>query len=198
MGDLPSATDLTGLATLLAPGLIILGIRARFKGGAKIELKDQIVGYAIASTGYYAAISPLFHVKGGCQLSPWLWGFCQFFLLPCIIGSLAVLIDQKEWIYRLSECVGVRLPHHLPAAWDYAFSRIQAGVYVWIKLSDGTEYAGLMGADSFASSSNAERDLYLEEVWTMNEDEPWTLLEPRRGVLLCGRDIVRIEIFDGS
>jgi hypothetical protein len=55
-----------------------------------------------------------------------------------------------------------------------------------------------MGRSSFASSSTSERDLYLEEVWEMHgANKPWTRLEPVRGVLLCGKDIQRVEIFRG-
>lgn len=50
MLNIPSAKDITELAMLLAPGLVILGIRARFKEGAVPALKDQVVAYAIAST----------------------------------------------------------------------------------------------------------------------------------------------------
>jgi hypothetical protein len=84
----------------------------------------------------------------------------------------------------------------MPAAWDYAFSRIVQGTYVLVKLRDGTLYAGLMGKQSFASTATEERDLYLEEVWHIPENGPWTRTEPKRSVLLCGRDITWVEIFE--
>lgn len=196
MLNFPSAKDVTELAMLLAPGLIILGIRARFKEGAIPNLKDRAIAYAVASTAYYAVVGPLFHVDGGIALSSWLWAWLHYVLVPLAIASGIVLFDQREWFYRLAHHFGFRLAHHIPAAWDYAFSKLNRGTFVWVKLNTGTEYAGKMGARSFASSSTAERDLYLEEVWQINEgDEPWTRMEPTRGVLLCGRDIQRIEIF---
>ena len=181
---------------LLAPGLIILGIRARFKEGAIPNLKDRAIAYAVASTAYYAVVGPLFQVDGGIALSSWLWAWLHYVVMPLAIASGIVVFDQKEWFYRLAHHFGFRLAHHIPAAWDYAFSKLNRGTFVWVKLNSGTEYAGKMGARSFASSSTAERDLYLEEVWQINEgDKPWTRMEPTRGVLLCGRDIQRIEIF---
>jgi hypothetical protein len=197
MPDFPTAKEVTSLAMLLAPGLLILGIRARFKEGAVPELKDRLVSYAVASTAYYAVVAPLFYVTSGVALPEWLWASLHYFLVPCTLGMAIVIFDQKEWFYKVSAHLGLRLAHHIPAAWDYAFSKLGRGTFIWVKLNNGTEYAGKMGRYSFASSSTAERDLYLEEVWTINEKGPWTRLEPVRGVLLCGKDIQRVEIFRG-
>lgn len=198
MADLPSASEITGLVGLLAPGLLILGIRARFKDGKLPGLKDQVIGYGVASTAYYAAAYPLFHVERyGLPLPVWLWGLCQYFLLPCVVALAIVWFDQTEWLYRWTSKAGLRLSHHIPAAWDYAFSHVVKGTFVLVKLNDGTLYAGKMASKSFASSSVAERELYLEEVWNM-DSSPWSLVQPKRGVLLCGKDIRWVEIFERS
>jgi hypothetical protein len=198
MAELPSAAELTKIATLLAPGLIILGIRTRFKEGAVPELKDRVASYGVASASYYAIVAPLFHLPWGPAVTPWVWGLLHYFLVPCLIGLSIVWFDQSEWFYKACEKAGFRLAHHIPAAWDYAFSQLRRGTFVWVRLNNGTEYAGKMGKFSFASSSTAERDLYLEEVWTIEDGRPWTLKEPKRGVLLCGKDIQRVEIFRGE
>jgi hypothetical protein len=198
VADLPTAKQVTDLALLLVPGLLILGIRARFREGAVPDLKDKVVSYAVASTVYYAVVAPAFYVSRGVTLAPWAWNALHYFVLPCAVAMLVVVFDQTEYLYRLADKVGLRLAHHIPAAWDYAFSRLDRGTFVWVKLNSGTEYAGKMGPSSFASSSTAERDLYLEEVWEMHgANKPWTRLEPVRGVLLCGKDIQRVEIFKG-
>jgi hypothetical protein len=198
MSDLPTAKEVTDLAMLLVPGLLILGIRARFREGAVPDLKDKLVSYAVASTVYYAVVAPAFYVPHGVRLPAWLWDALHYFVVPSAAAMLIVFLDQTEYLYRLADRLKLRLAHHIPAAWDYAFSRMDRGTFVWIKLNSGTEYAGKMGRASFASSSTAERDLYIEEVWEMHgPGEPWTLLEPVRGVLLCGKDIQRVEIFRG-
>ncbi|MFN3775269.1 DUF6338 family protein [Sphingomonas parapaucimobilis] len=198
MADLPSAAELTKIATLLVPGLIILGIRTRFKEGAVAELKDRVVGYGVASATYYAVVAPLFHLSWGVELTPWLWALSHYYITPLFIGLAIVWFDQSEWFYTICSKAGFRLAHHIPAAWDYAFSKLSRGTFVWVKLNSGTEYAGKMGRSSFASSSTAERDLYLEEVWTIEDNGPWKRKEPKRGVLLCGKDIQRVEIFTGG
>ena len=186
----------TTLAKLFAPGFLILGIRARFKEGAVPNLKDRAVSYAAVSAVYYAAIIPFFNMPGQIVLASWLWTLLAYFVTPCIIGAALVISDQQEWFYRQANKMGLKLTHHMPAAWDYAFSNLKQGNFLLVRLSDGTEYAGRMGAGSFASSNGGERDLYLEEVWVVNPDSPWEKVEPQRGVLLCGKDIQVIEIFD--
>lgn len=196
MPELPSASQITSVVALLAPGLIILVIRNRFKGGPVATLQDQLLAYAVASGAYYAAAFPLFHVQDGLVLPSWAWQLLQYFLLPAIVGVAIAFFDQSEAFYAACRRVGLRPTHHMPAAWDYAFSRIVQGTYVLVKLQDGTLYAGLMGKHSFASTATAERDLYLEQVWSIEEKGPWKLVKPKRGVLLCGRDIRWVEIFE--
>ena len=198
MPEIPSASELTSLASLLAPGFIILGIRARFKEGPIPELKDKVLSYAVASTAYYAAASPLFHANNGLLIPPWLWQLIQFFALPVLVGTIIVFVDQSEVFYKWSSKFGLKLTHHIPAAWDFAFSKIRKGTYVLVKLNDGTRYAGVMGRMSFASSASAERDLFIEEVWSVEKQGSWKVVEPRRSVLLCGKDIRWVEIFKRS
>ena len=203
MAELPSAADLTGLASLLAPGFIILAVRTRYKGGDLPDWKEGLMAYGIASTAYYAAVAPLFDVKPGHMLPGWLWGaslpvwvwgFLQFFLLPCAIAMAIVVFDQREWFYSINDHFKLRLAHHIPAAWDYAFGNLRDARYVIVKLNDGTKYAGKYGRASFASSNREERDLLLDEVWKLNETGDWAVIEPKRAVLLCGRDISWVEI----
>ena len=187
---------LAEIALLLAPGFLILGIRARFKEGAVPDLKDRVITYAAVSAVYYAAMKPLFDVDGFNPLPSWLWGFLYYFATPCLVGFAIVISDQRELFYRQASRLGLKLTHHIPAAWDFAFSNLRQGNFLLVRLNDGTEYAGRMGQASFASSSSGERDLYLEEIWTVREDGPWEKVEPTRGVLLCGKDIQTVEIFE--
>ena len=197
MINLPEATEVTRVAGLLAPGLIILGIRSRFKKGPPKELKDSAIAYTVASAAYYAAAYPLFHANNGLEIYPWLWQLLQYFLFPAFIGLVIVFADQSDWFYSWARKFKLRFSHHIPAAWDYAFSNLVQGTFVLVKLRDGTQYAGVMGRGSFASSASEERDLFIEEVWSVPNHGPWQVVEPRRSVLLCGSDIKWVEIFRG-
>lgn len=195
MADLPSASEIAALASLIAPGLIILGIRGRFRNAGDSDLKDKIIAYAVASAAYYAGVYPIFHVTGGIALPVWLWKFLQYFLVPIIVAVAVIFFDQGGFFYKFCTKFGLRISHHIPSAWDFAFSQLVKGTFVLVKLNDGTLYGGLMGRQSFASSSAGERDLYIQEVWTIHESKAWVITDPPRSVLLCGRDIRWVEIF---
>jgi hypothetical protein len=96
---------------------------------------------------------------------------------------------------RLANIAGLGLAHPTAAAWDYAFGNIRTGTFVLITLNDGSEVAGLIGASSFASSSREERDLLLEQVWSIDAQGKWNQATPARSILLCGKDIRHVEIF---
>lgn len=198
MASLPSASEVTSLVAVLAPGLVILGIRTRFREGPPVDLKDRLIAYAVASSAYYALAHPLFHAENGIQLPLWLWQLLLYFIVPAVVGLAVVAIDRSEYFYWAARKLKLRTTHHIPAAWDYAFSKIVKGTFVLVRLNDGTRYAGVMGKESFASSATAERDLYIEEVWSVPKQGNWERIEPVRAVLLCGKDIKWVEIFRRS
>jgi len=193
--DLPTVKDIAGLAGLLAPGLLVMSIRARVATGAVPDIKDRLITFAVVSAAYYAAMSPIFHDENGVALRPALWSFLYYFGVPTLVGIAAAYVNQFEIAYRAAERLGLRLAHHIPAAWDYRFERLKRGTYILVTLKSGHFVAGLMGKNSFASSSREERDIYLEEVWDIASDGPWSKVTPRRGVLICGSDIRYIEFF---
>jgi Family of unknown function (DUF6338) len=196
MADLPNPTEIANLASLLAPGLIISTIRTRAITGSMPDIKDRLVSYALISTAYFAVVTPLFQVSGGVIIAHWLASVLQNFVLPVIIGIVLAYIYQWRWSYRIAEKFRLHLAHHLPAAWDYVFESLSAETFVLVTLTDGTQIAGKMSKDSFASSSKEERDMFIREVWKTGEnDDPWTPLIPPRGILLCGKDIKFVEIY---
>jgi hypothetical protein len=195
MADIPQAKDLVELAGILAPGLIILGIRSRFRDGTPADLKDKTINYGAVSVAYLAVSYPIFHADTWVQMPLWLWQLSLYFVWPFVIGVLVVYADNSEWFYKACKRLGLKPSHHIPAAWDYAFSNLRRGTYVLVRLNDGKEVAGLMGTKSFASSAREERDLLIQEVWKVPETGAWERLIPPRAVLLCGRDIRFVEFF---
>jgi hypothetical protein len=162
------------------------------------DLKDKLLAYGVASSAYYAAAYPIFHAHNGVILWDWQWQLLQYFIMPCLVGVAVVFLDQSDLFYRICKLAGLRVSHHIPAAWDYAFSRVVKGTFVLVRLTDGTLYAGIMGRQSFASTAASERDVLIEQVWSIEEKGPWKVKEPKRSVLLCGRDIRWVEFFDRS
>lgn len=109
MADLPTPTQITSLVSLLAPGLIISAIRTRAVTGSIPDFKERLLTYGVVSTGYFAAITPLFHVAGGVALPTWLWSLLQFFALPCLIGVAGAYAYQHQLVYRAADLIHLHL-----------------------------------------------------------------------------------------
>lgn len=195
MNDLLDPDKLKALASVLAPGLIILTIRASVQAGAKPDLKDRLLHYAALSSIYYAVAWPVFHWPGGVLLPPALWTLLQYVIAPTAIGVLLAYESNGQWLRRLALRLGLELVHPVPTAWDFAFSGMRRGTFVLVTLDNDSQIAGLLGSASFASSSREERDLLVERVWEIDGQGAWTESSPARSILLCGKDIRYVEIF---
>lgn len=193
--NLPEPSNIRELISLLAPGFILLWVRSRVVAGPTPSFQERLVSYALASAGYFAAVSPLFFVSWGLQLPSWLWNLLHDFLVPLAIGILIAHGEQRGWQYKVAGRLGLKFSHHIPAAWDFTFSRVEVSTFVLVTMGDGSQIAGLMSGASFASSSKDERDLLLEEVFLITDDGPWKPAEPSRSILICGKDIRLVEIF---
>ncbi len=83
----------------------------------------------------------------------------------------------------------------IPKAWDYHFGK-EEPYWVLITLKDGKKIGGFLGTHSFASSFPAEEDLYIEELWVIDEEGKFKeRIENSGGCLIRRNDINFIEFF---
>ena len=66
------------------------------------------------------------------------------------------------------------------------------GEWVLVTLKDGTRFAGFCGPDSFISSDPAERDLYIQWVYDLDDEDGWRS-RGETGLLVAGGEISTIE-----
>ena len=62
------------------------------------------------------------------------------------------------------------------------------GEWVLVTLKDGTRFAGYCGPDSFMSSDPAERDLYIQWVYDLDDEDGWRS-RGETGLLIAGGEI---------
>lgn len=170
MAELLSAEEIKGLVSLLAPGFIIQGLMMRVRAGAIPDLKDRLVTYGVISSAYYAVVTPIFHLKSGLQLDPWIISLLEYAVVPAVIAVIGAYAVQEEWDYKVAERFGLQLAYHIPAAWDYTFDLIRSGAYLLVTLKDDTVVRGRYAGDSFSSTNKDERDLLLAQVWQADEN----------------------------
>lgn len=63
-------------------------------------------------------------------------------------------------------------------------------------MNNGTMFGGFLGANSFISSDPDERDLYIEEIYELDDKDEW--ITNGHGVYLAGRDIGFIEFLPSA
>ena len=196
MSDLPTASEITKLTGLLAPGIVILWVRARFRDTLPSKLAEKMTSYAMVSIAYSAVFYPIFHADGWMELPPWLWQLCLYFVVPLMVGMALAFFDKSERFYEWTEKVGLRPVHHEPTAWDYTF-RKRGPSFALVHLTDGSEVAGAWVEGSFASSTAGDRDILISQMWQIT-DGAWTILDPPRSILICGGSVRMIEFIKGG
>ena len=197
MSILPNVSELTGIASALAPGMIILGFRSRVVVGVATDYKDRLLSYAFFSAAYYAGVGPLFHLAGCFTLPAWLWGFLFYFAMPLVMGFAAAYECQHEIIDKAARRLRFNFVTETELAWDFVFSKWDIGNFILITLEDGSQIAGRIDENSFASSSKSQHDLLIGEVWEITLGK-WTEATPKRSILILSKDIRSVEFFKGD
>ena len=66
--------------------------------------------------------------------------------------------------------------------------------WVLVTLKDGTRFAGFCGPESFISSDPGERDIYIQWVYDIDDENNWSL-RGLHGVLIAAGEIQTVEFW---
>ncbi len=187
--------DFYSIIGLLVPGMIILFVRSQFVPG-RLNTPHPILSYLAVSSVYYAlvllVINPVPYFQGPDQGNPWVW-LLLVFLFPGISGLLLGLNIQGDWTRRFIRGLGLNPVHVIPSAWDWKFGNMEEQ-WVLVTLKDGTQVAGFCGENSFASSDPAERDIYIQWMYEIDEDGNW-FFEEEKGILISAGEIETVKFW---
>lgn len=178
---------------LALPGVLFVYFRSRFLTGRMPPLKD---GLAL-----FSFLSVIFHSVGLLIFSG---EYLQYFeeptdnrklisfsiIVPTVLGILSGLNIKIGWIDNLLRKAGFQTIHPIETAWDWYFSNSREAWSI-VKLKDGTRWAGVIGVNSFLSSNPAERDLFIEKVYLIDENDVWS--ENSSSVWIAHNQIQSIE-----
>lgn len=177
------------------PGLIVLFVRAQFITGRTPSRGDAALSYFTLSIVYYALALPAVNYALAVQEPGYpkdlIW-FAVIFVGPGLFGLLLGLNAQQELARRFLKWIGLNPVHVMPTAWDWKFGTMTEA-WVLATLKDGTRFAGFCGTGSFISSDPSERDIYIERVYEVDEQQHW---HPREnGVLIAAGEVRTIEFW---
>lgn len=130
-------------------------------------------------------------IKTTCPFSYYIFYIFILFLAPL----LWVFIWQK---IRLSKWFQSNAPHPTQKPWDFVFAQ-RKPYYVIVTLKNDKKIGGLFASKSFASSTPAPEQIYLEKAWELNENDRFKKeYDETAGVIILSSEIVTVEFFNYS
>ncbi len=200
MPDFKGLENLHLILFFIVPGLITAFIRSRFIAGRRPSHTEQLLSYLVISLIYYTITLPYVMqvMAGDGKLYGQSLNWAALTLLgPALFGFILGAAAQKRVMHTVVGWVGLTMVDIIPTAWDYRFSSIpRGGIFILVTLSDDRQVAGFFGSKSFASSEGEERDLYIEEEVTLNEDGVWEFRPEPVGIFVSAKEVKHVEFFD--
>ena len=197
MEELQSVDRLYSILPFLIPGFIVLFVRSQFVTGPRPAHSTTVVSYLIISVIYYALAQLFIHflpstpaLTEGWALAGWLG---LIVVGPVILGLGAGFNIQYDLLRRGLQWFGLNPVHVVPTAWDWKFGGMSPQ-WVLVTLKDGTRFAGFCGSESFMSSDPAERDIYIERIYNVDDDNNWNS-RGENSVLIAAGEIQTIEFW---
>ena len=183
----------------IVPGIVALFVRSKFIAGRSPSATENLLIFLVLSLVYYSFT--VFFIDDALNVKePWLARAAIWIGLiligPAVFGLLLGIAAQKEWGARLADKFNLNLVHVIPTAWEWRFSKVpRGGIFAMITLTNGDRVAGLFGPNSFASSDKGERDVYIEEEYSVDEGGKWQRRPEKVGILVSAREIRYIEFW---
>jgi hypothetical protein len=174
------------------PGFISLKVYDLLIPGERRDFTKSFFDAMAYTALNFAALLWLIALVRSNRLNIWQWYIAMLVLLivmPAVWPIVFLQIRKHRAIARWIASPNARV-------WDDIFAK-RIPYWVIVHLKDQRRVGGLYGPRSFASHSPAPPEVYLEQVWYVNEDGGFTgtMVESTAGILIMGTDIVALEFF---
>lgn len=123
----------------------------------------NIVWYIILSIQGVSNLSDMFQSRTTGDFA------LRLFVSPLLFGIILALLSKMNLIRGMLNKFGIPVLHPALSAWDYVFIN-RNPCWIMITLIDGNNVYGYFGLNSSVSSDPDERDIYIEQVYTYDED----------------------------
>jgi hypothetical protein len=167
----------------VAPGFISLKVWGLLNSSPRFILSESLIEAVI-----YSSFNVIFFF--------WLFNILKQIHLVLAYGVILFVLPVL-WpvlFYRLSKIPFFKT-RLTPTSWDHFFS-LKEDCFILLHLKNGLTLGGLYTSKSFASSFPEKEDLYLSELWRLDEDggfiEP---VENTGGLLVNFEEVNFIEIY---
>lgn len=176
----------------VVPGVIAQRVYSLLIAGHEQKLSDRVVECLTFSMIHLVLFHSLYDVV--TQLGGGFWSHtAQVGLaaaIPAIEAYVLVRVLKSRWFRHYLKAV-----HPTPKAWDHVFG---LGVPFWavLTLKSGRRLGGYYGPNSFASSFPNPEQIYLEQVWKVDDSGEFIeQIEKSAGAIIPFADCEFIEFF---
>jgi hypothetical protein len=180
---------LLAVATFLLPGFIFIKIIKLKVPTKDFLLKDLIFeafSYSLLNLAIFGWIPYLLLSNNKVN-----WAIFSFIIIltisPVLLSFLYIKIINSQFFINNFDI-------QVPTAWDWYFSKKPRSILL-IHLKDGSDVVGFFGPNSYATSYPNDGSIYLEKVYTKNEDGKLKLVKNSNGVLIAKDQYISIEIY---
>lgn len=193
MGDL--TFDKILLATIFfLPGFIYLKAYRLFFSEVKTDFSKDLyeaIGFSLINAIIFSI--PLYYITSSNFLQRYsvLYFTVLFFIVivaPIIWAFSFYVLSQKKWFIKV-------MINPTKSAWDSFFSKRES-YFVIITLKNGKKIGGKYGLTSYSSTYPASKEIYIQEVWKLDEKDGFEhKVEQTEGMLITENEISTIEFF---
>ena len=199
-GPVPSSTLVLFIAAVV-PGVIIVFVRSQFVKGSILPYPSGFLSYLTVSTVYWLVLLVLIFPMGKLILD---YTEAHFLItpvneikalvcvviVPILVGLIAGWVATEGYVYKILYFLKLNPFHPTPTAWEWCFSE-SVEQFVLITLKNGVQFGGMLDSDSFASSDIENQDIYISEVYKIDNQNNW--IPQGRGVFLSSGEVSSVE-----
>ncbi|MFZ5947463.1 MAG: DUF6338 family protein [Stygiobacter sp.] len=192
--DIWNVEKLSLFLVFILPGFISLVVYDYLIPSTKREFSKSIIEVVCFSTLNFIVLSFLIYLNlkyesyNNSLIVFYLSLLIVFIIMPALWPIIFVKFSNTKFFKTY-------FIHPIAKPWDYFFGKKEAA-WVIIHLKNGKMIGGKYSTDSFASSYPDKEQIYLEEVWKLDENGVFiSKIERTKGIIIIGDDISSIEFF---
>ena len=189
-------------ARFLLAGFVMLSVRSRFVAIQRPRPSEAILDAVVLSLINQAVFLMIVALIG---LVPHEWPvfvvrltatqlplFLEVLLLPALLGLFFARTAASGFANGVLRKLSMPGTHPVARAYDHAFEQHSEPCFVILTFRDGTIIYGYFGEQSLAATDPDRSDIYLERLYSYDEDG-WHEAQPPRGVWVALADLRLIE-----
>lgn len=153
----------------------------------------DVVAFSFAILAFW--FWPFFALVAYNERLPTVAYYTLLFILTLLVAfATPVFLAYAFYKLRTEGFLKGKAPHPYPTSWDWFFFERADNYYLRFYVKEGEDFGGYYGAKSFATGFPNAQQIYVEEVWRLDEGgELAVSVEGTRGAIVNMADCTMIE-----